>query len=112
MRSVSFKNYKKYIRSWRNEILEEIKSADNYSSTRSSIIMCRVWTCRGMIENVNKNIYAAYFENNSMTQMEYRTLEKYMDMFSDFVWSEFYDKASEQDRKLQTLKYQLEKERT
>ena len=111
MRTDTFKRYKTYIRNIKDDLIEELKSADNYSATRSSIIMCRVWTCRGIIEGVNNNIHTAYFELHSITQNEYRVLEKYMDMLSDFIWSEFYDKASEQDRKLQTLKYQLEKER-
>ena len=111
MRTHAYDAYKSYIRDVKVDLLKELDSADNFVSTRSSIIMCRVWSCKGIIENVKKQIRTAYFDKHSITQDEYRILEKYMDKLSDYIWSEFYDKASEQDRKLQTLKYQLEKER-
>lgn len=111
MRTDVYKRYKNYIRSIKSDLIEDLKSADNFSATRSSIIMCRVWSCKGVIENVKNQIHYAYFERNSITKEEYRVLEKYMDILSDYFWSKFYDKASEQDRKLQTLSYQLKKER-
>lgn len=107
----TYESYKSRIRFMKVELLRELENADNFLATRSSIIMCRVWSCRGIIENVRNQIHAAYFESHSITQNEYRVLEKYMDKLSDYIWSEFYDKASEQDRKLQTLSYQLKKER-
>lgn len=112
MSTDAYKRYKNHIRNVKVDLIKELESADNFVATRSSIIMCRVWTCRGIIENVKNQIYDAYFDRHCITQDEYRILEKYMDKLSDYIWSEFYDKASEQDRKLQTLKYQLEKERS
>lgn len=111
MRTDAYKRYKNCIRDIKVDLLKELESADNFVATRSSIIMCRVWSCRGIIENIRNQIHYAYFELHNITQNEYRVLEKYIDKLSDYIWSEFYDKASEQDRKLQTLKYQLEKER-
>lgn len=109
MSTDAYKRYKNCIRDIKVDLIKEVESADNFVATRSSIIMCRVWTCRGIIENVKHQINTAYFDLHCITQNEYRILEKYMDKLSDYIWSEFYDKASEQDRKLQTLKYQLDK---
>lgn len=98
-----FKLYKSIIREIRDDIFSEIKKIDTFNATKATQIMCRVWSTRGIIDNVYKHIHEAYFDAHCIDMREFNALEKYLDRLSDYIWSEFYDKAAERDRDAQAL---------